>query len=685
MTKDAMDQVLEDVLRDDAAGSEPTREFAEALLAETTRSLPRPRRRLLPLIALVTAGAAAAVLLFAVLTNLGGPAEDEGPPMVNVAAPAVPPERPIPAFRASPMGSRLYSDPVEYLRKHDVDVTVAGLVDFYQRLAKGEKPGFSSAKWAVLDALSRRAGSAFAPLLTHLWEVDADPSARRHVLLMMKRVRDRVLVPWLDARLADAPPGLLLDVAKTRVAHDRVDPAAAAVLRATAGSRGLLDPARPEYSAGQARDLLVSLQALGHPTVLEDYARVLVATPTPDLVHAAWAALGERPAPDTFRTALETVARRSLAAEDPGYDDIKVLDLLARAGDDRYVPLLQKLLADDYVPLAVDAARTAGAWKKEAAQAALLKAWRRAKRMGEDGEDLIPPALWAAGRCGDADAVKRLLAFLESTEWYRAGEWAVDALLSLDAPVGDILMALPDETWSVGRLPALLAHATRSDLASLTDRIADLPDGHLKSAFLLVRELGTGPGVRTYLRTVVDKGGHLGLYLRHTSADAVRATLGKKKAHDAVLALQAIAVLPISVEEKRKLAAIGLTASAPRVRAEAAGVLVRLGGVGAPLALRERLAVERSAYVRDRLALALLRLGSDAARPLLIGEVPEASPLAVTLDLESLYRTDRERLRTRLEGRTDPLAEGYRRLAAGEPRRGSRPSKGNLFVFEPAR
>ena len=84
------------------------------------------------------------------------------------------------------------------LAKHDVDVTVAGLVSLWRRMAGGEDPGVHSAKWAILDALSRRAGSAYAPLLTELWEVDPDPTARRHVLLMLTRARDRAVRPWLD-------------------------------------------------------------------------------------------------------------------------------------------------------------------------------------------------------------------------------------------------------------------------------------------------------------------------------------------------------------------------------------------------------------------------------------------------------------------------------------------------------
>jgi len=683
MTKDAMDEILEDFLRDEPAETEPTKAYAEALLAETTRALPRPRRRPWGLLVLLTTGAVAAiVLLFASLTT---PSDPDGAAPVGVIPLSVADAGEVPSFSPKPMASQLYLDPVEYLRKHDVDVTVAGLVSLWRRMAGGEDPGVHSAKWAILDALSRRAGSAYAPLLTELWEVDPDPTARRHVLLMLTRARDRAVRPWLDARLRDAPARHLRDVAKARVALALPDAAAAVALRASAASHGLLGPTRPEYSAGTARDLLLALHALGHPDVLADFERVLKATPTPDLVHAAWIALGKRPAPKAFRTALDHVAERALAAEDTGYDDVKVLDLLARTGDARFVLLLEKVLADDYVALAVDAARMAGVWREKTALPVLLDAWRRAKRMGEDGLDLIPPVLWACGRCGDADAVPRLLSFLEAVEWYRAGEWAVDALLSLGAPIDDILLALPNETFSVGCLPGLLARATRNDLRAVEEKIPTLPDGHLKSALLLVRARGGGPEVRQYIRTVIDRGGTIGLHLRLYEVSEVRATLGKKSEHDAITALMAIPVLPVSREEQREIAAGALERGAPRVRAEAAAALVRLGGRGATASLRDRLARGKSPFVRERIALALVRLGSDEALPLILGTVPAESRLRVVLDRETLLRTDPDALRARLEDLEDPLAEGYRALLSGEERRGKRHAKRELFEFEPAR
>lgn len=478
----------------------------------------------------------------------------------------------VPAFRAKELASSLWEDPVQYLRERGHDPSLAGLVAVFA--GRADPAPSPEERAAALEALADRAGDAFAPLVAGLLDAADAPSADL-LPAFLANLDDRVAVRWLDRRIAAATAADLPALAAARADLGVPDPAVAAAVAARAAETGLADA----------------------PTILR-----------------ARAALGD--------PAAEAALPSVLAGND-------LLELHARRQAPGFEPLLEELLAEPYVPTRVRAARTAGAFRVRAAVPPLRAALAAARKEGENAEDLVPVALWALGRCGEADAVPALLDFLAGTDWYRAAGWAVDALLDLDAAPGRILLALPDAPFSLSRLPEILARIRMADLESLKKKVASLSDGPLRRALVLAETTGAGPEAREYLRRVVDGGGNLGLYLTFTTKERVREFLASDAGEfDRRRALLAVPMLPAAPAEKVAIAAGTLADAAPVLRRTAADVLAELGGAAAADALAARLPVETAPAVRERIARALVATGAEAAVPALLRAFDDPAAIA---------------------------------------------------------
>lgn len=534
-----------------------------------------------------------------------------------------------PRFEERENASPIYSDPVEYLESHGVDVTLTGLAGFYQCLSSGRKSSIEAARHAALDALRERAGSAFAPILIGI----ADPHALdRDLVRFLGRARDRVAAPWLDARFRDASPGDLTLVARTRADLDIRNKASARALRARIASLGLLTPTSSGFSKPDAAALLASLFALGDGDVGTDLERILDDAPSVPLLAVSAQVYRGSSFPAAFLRAEAKLVKQALARPRPTFDDSRLLDVLGRTDDSRFAKLGARLLDCDSLPLRIAAARAAGAWRMRAMMPSLAKTLADARRAKGDARELVPPILWALGRLGEKKATSALLDFLRRAKEARAADFAVTALLDLKARPGNILLALPNRASSIGELPRILARVSMRDLAALDGKIKALPAGPLKEALGFARRLGAGKQVRGFIGEVAAGGGNLSLNLTFSDPKAVRRVLaGESNELDRTRALLAVSILPIPPEEQVSIAAEALSDASPTVRRTAAKVLARIGSTPAALALAKAVASEKVQAVREALALSLASIHPETAGPAAFKQFP-GLPALQTLD-----------------------------------------------------
>jgi len=650
MTRDdAFDSNLGRVMKRLPDVTDAAPEFRAALLQRSRVEVGRrPRRRWVPL------ATAAAVLLMvggAWLALRGRSDEDRTtvryPTMARVHG-ETGPGRTVPLFETGEEAELEYLDPVEYMAENGVDTSIPGLVAYYREAAAGGPARRNDLRSACLDALVTLFGRRATPLLILLFEEEPDASGRYWILQGLRRTADPAAFPYLTGVIDRVDPKLLVPLAGTLASFGMKDAETVRRLRARLSAAGKLDPASEDFNASETAGVLRSLERLGDAAVKADATHLLAIRPHPAL-------LALTPENHEVRRQLTQAA---LERKEGTFEDVALLEVLGRNGDSRFVPLLRKLLRGTYVEIQIEAARVAGRCRRPEAVAPLQEASEPVRI-----EEEMVPMLWARARCGDRTAVHRLFAFMGKAGDSRQFEWCVDALLELGAPGRDLVAALPDTRMTLTRLVPILDRGSNATKA-VAAKAASLPDGSLKKALILVRDLGFTPAVRRFLQGLSPWEEELDRVLSFRDTNRIRTVLNDPavKPHVRVFALRALPMLREAASARVAVAVKALSSTDTGVRRAAVDALQAMDSLEAAGALAAHFPREedprRRTDILEGLAAypeALLACEASIART-------DTSGWRVFLD--AIARTGRPEARAKLEEGMRHADAGVQRVAA---------------------